>query len=84
MVCAVMLCLAQDEVGDLLLFLDLFRLCPPPPRPQLSGCILFAPSPDARAIFLHDDSLCNGTCSVTGGGGGTNGKDPYSYILLSK
>ena len=44
-------------------YLDLFRLCPPP---QLSGCILFAP-PDARAIFLHNDLLCNDTCSVTGG-----------------
>ena len=36
--------------------------------------------PDAGAIFLLDDLLCNGTCSVTGGhitywGGGTNGKD---------
>ena len=23
--------------------------------------------PDARAIFLHNDLLCNDTCSVTGG-----------------
>ena len=37
-----------------------------PPPPQLSGRILFAP-PDARAIFLHNDLLCNGTCSVIGG-----------------
>ena len=50
--------------------------------------------PDARAIFLHKDLLCNGTCSVTGehnllgggGGGGlgglgsTNGKDP-NYLI---
>ena len=62
---------------------DLFRLCPPP---QLNGCILFAP-PDARALFLHKDLLCNGTCSVTGGritygrGGSTNGKDPKSLLL---
>ena len=46
----------------------------------ISGRILFA-HPDARAMFLHNDLLCNGTCSVTGGGahnvlGGTNGKDP--------
>ena len=50
--------------------------------------------PDARAIFLHNDLLCNDTCSVTGGsitywgggggggGGGTNGKDP-SIVLLA-
>ena len=41
--------------------------------------------PDARAIFLHNDLLCNDTCSVTGGSitywGGTNGKDPK---ILSK
>ena len=40
--------------------------------------------PDARTIFLHNDLLCNGTCSVTGGRitywGGTNGKDPYHFI----
>ena len=34
--------------------------------PQLSGRILFA-TPDARAIFLHNDLLCNDTCAVTGG-----------------
>ena len=36
--------------------------------------------PDARAIFLHNDLLCNDTCSVNGGSitywGGTNGKGP--------
>ena len=40
----------------------IFSVC----APQLSGRILFAP-PDARAIFLHNDLLCNDTCSVTGG-----------------
>ena len=60
----------------LYLFSDLFRLCPP----SLVGAYYLHP-PDARAIFLHDDLLCNGTCSVTGGSitywGGTNGKDPF-------
>ena len=55
--------------------LDLFRLCPP----SLVGAYYLQP-PDARAIFLHNDLLCNDTCSVTGGSitywGGTNGKDP--------
>ena len=52
----------------------------PHPTPQLSGCILFASPTDARGIFLHNDLLCDDTCSVTGGAhrvlGGTNGKDP--------
>ena len=65
---------------------DLFRLCPPPP--ELSGRILFSP-PDARAIFLYNDLLCNGTCFVTGGritywGGGTNEKDPKKDSKLLK
>ena len=34
----------------------IFSACAPPP--QISGRILCAP-PDARAIFLHDDLLCN-------------------------
>ena len=64
-----------------LLILDLFRLCPPP---SLVGAF-YLHTPDARAIFLYNDLLCNGTCSVTGGGGAhnvlvgggsTNGKDP--------
>ena len=41
---------------------------------------------DARAIFLHNDLLCNGTCSVTGGAlrtGGTNGKDSKNLSLLA-
>ena len=68
--------------------LDLFRFCPPPP-PQLSRRILFAP-PDARAIFLHSDLLCNGTCSVTGGritywggGGGGGGRSQNLYMFRS-
>ena len=45
----------------------------PPPTPQLSGCILVAPT-DARPIFLHNVPLhnvflCNGRCSITWGGG---------------
>ena len=61
----------------ILVFSDLFRLCPPP---SLVGAYYLQP-PEARAIFLHNDLLCNDTCSVTGGSitywGGTNGKDPY-------
>ena len=45
---------------------DLFRLCPPPPPPSLVGAYYLHP-PDARAIFLLNGLLCNGTCSVTGG-----------------
>ena len=40
-------------------YMDLFRLCPPPPS-------LVAP-PDARAIFLHNDLISNGSSSVIGG-----------------
>ena len=61
---------------------DLFRLCPPP---SLVGAYYLQP-PDARAIFLHDDLLCNDTCSVTGGSitnwGGTNGKDPTDQTIF--
>ena len=60
-------------------FSDLFRLCPP----SLVGAYYLQP-PDARAIFLHNDLLCNGTCAVAGGRitywGGTNGKDPRFQI----
>ena len=41
---------------------DFFRLCPT----SLVGAYYLQP-PDARAIFLHNDLLCNDTCSVTGG-----------------
>ena len=46
-------------------FLDLFFSFVPPP-PSLVGAYYLQP-PDARAIFLHNDLLCNDTCSVTGG-----------------
>ena len=36
--------------------------------PSLVGAYYLHP-PDARAITLHNDLLCNDTCSVTGGGG---------------
>ena len=48
-------------------FADLFRLCLPP---SLVGAY-YLQLPDARAIFLHNDLLCNDTCSVTGGGAQT-------------
>ena len=62
----------------------IFSVCaPPPPPPSLVGAYYLHP-PDARAIFLHNDLLCNGTCSVTGGRitywGGTNGKDPKFFV----
>ena len=67
--------LAQNLTTYRVHFWDLFRLCPP----SLVGAYYLQP-PDARAIFLHNDLLCNDTCSVTGGSitywGGTNGKDP--------
>ena len=51
--------------------------------PSLVGTYYLHPQ-DARAIFLHQDLLCNGTCSATGGRrtywGGTNRKDPKNYI----
>ena len=51
--------------------------------PSLVGAYYLHP-PDARAIFLHSNLLCNGTCSVTGGRitywGGTNGKDPREVL----
>ena len=38
----------------------------PPPPPRLVGAYYLHP-PAARAILLHSNLLCNGTCSVTGG-----------------
>ena len=46
-----------------ILNLGSFPLCPPP---RLVGAYYLHP-PDARAIFLHNDLLCNDMCSVTGG-----------------
>ena len=57
-----------------------------PFAPQLSGCLLFAPT-DARALFLHNVLLCNDTCSATGEHnvmGGTNGKDPQKVTHAGK
>ena len=39
---------------------------PSVPQPSLMGAYYLQP-PGARAIFLHNDLLCNWTCSVTGG-----------------
>ena len=59
---------------------DLFRLCPP----RLAGAHYLQP-PDQRAMFLHNNLVCNGTSSVNGGcikyWGGTNEK--YPLILTS-
>ena len=38
-----------------------------PPPPSLVNAYYLHP-PEARAIFLHNDLLCNDACSVTGGG----------------
>ena len=50
-----------------------------PPPPSLVSAYYLQPT-DARAIFLHNELLCNDTCSVTRGSitywWGTNGKDP--------
>ena len=48
----------------------IFSVCAPPP--SLVGAYYLQP-PDARAIFLHNDFLCNDTCSVTGGAKRTGG-----------
>ena len=55
---------------------------------SLVGAYYLQP-PDARVIILHNDLLCNGTCSATGGRitylvGGTNGKDPKKNLILYK
>ena len=53
----------QKAPFKVLLFeiMDLF-VC----APSLVGAYYLRP-PDARAIFLHNDLLCNGTCFVSGG-----------------
>ena len=58
--------------------LDLFPLSP---FPQFSGCILFAP-PDARAISLHNDLQCSGTCYVTGEAQRTGGHKREKQIFF--
>ena len=59
-----MLCILMDgqyQIGNKSCLHKNFGSFPfEPPPLQLSGCILFAPPPDARAIFLHN---------VLGGGG---------------
>ena len=61
--------------------LDRFRLCPP----SLLGAYYLQP-PDARGIFLHDDLLCNGTCSVIGGsithGGGGAQTEKIRFVFF--
>ena len=68
--------LKKSEVVDIHFNFKIFSVCAPP---SLVRAYYLQP-PDARAIFLHNDLLCNDTCSVTGGSitywGGTNGKDP--------
>ena len=59
-----------------------------PPPPSLVGAYYLHP-PDARAIFLHNDLLCNGACSVTGGcitywGGGGGHKRKRSNFRYTK
>ena len=56
--------------------------------PSLVGAYYLQP-PDARAIFLHNDLLCNDTCSVTGGsitywGGAQTEKIPKLITSLAK
>ena len=50
----------------------IFSVFAPPPSSLVGTYYLH--TPDIRAIFLDDEVLCNGTCSVTGGGGGITEK----------
>ena len=55
--------------------------------PSLVGAYYLQP-PDARAIFLHNDLLCNDTCSVTGGsitywGGHKRKRSIFQYLRLN-
>ena len=54
-------------------------MCPPAPL-QLRGAYYLRP-PDARAIFLHNDLLCNWGGGITYWGG-TNEKDPISVSIF--
>ena len=60
----------------------IFSVCAPP---SLVGAYYLHP-PDARALFLQNDLPCNGTWSVTGGGGGKTywgHKRKRSHVLFS-
>ena len=59
-----------------------FPLVQSSPPLQLSGCILYAPPAAAPAIFVHICLLCNGTCYITGGGGGVVHKIVYIYVCV--
>ena len=69
----------SQQLDELAWILGFFPFVPP----HLSGCVLFEPQ-IARAIILHDESLCNGVCSVTGVcityWESTNGKDSKSHM----
>ena len=77
------ICLYHDTIRYTNFF-RIFSVCAPPP--SLVSAYYLQP-PYSLAIFLHD-LLCNYTCSITGGrkmylggGGGTNGKDPFLSLL---
>ena len=46
---------------------------PPPPPPRIMGAY-YLHHPNAHAIFLGNDLLCNDICSVTGAVGRTGGR----------
>ena len=57
-----------------------------PPPPSLLGAYYLQP-PGAGAIFLHNDLICNDTCSVTGGSitywGGGGAQTEKILIIIS-
>ena len=56
--------ITQDQNASFCIeFRDLLRLCPPP---SLVDAYYLYPL-DTGITFLHNDLLCNVTCSVTGG-----------------